>query len=443
MDRKTRIAGKKQAHFEALGYEPLRMKPAHFASGFFLALVGRVYANELLNQVAVTRANRGLLEGYAPEAVFQRLRAGKLIADGMTPAAVELLRMQVNGVVNNDAAMYPAFGPYRAKGNDYTFLSPRLLTGANRTDGYAGYFVARVLDATAAGTAVLDFARAVAVESPGTLERFVSPLLADADEAEPFDLAEKYESQYGAPTSTRIDGIAERMRMRTDGLARLCRNLEDYSHYCRIRYLVLGLLAWLMDYLLVTAAAGRARTMLFDFVGEKDGPIRSQSRACYARLREIVRRAYLDFAADPGAEDVFARADQPDEQNFKFLEEHFGDLVLRMGYAQPRASSVQQKHFDLQPDTLRVLLLTILHEDPADAMTFDDVCGRLRDTWSIVVGGCGGDYEALRDQGYFGFDEADLERNAAAFAERLKGLHLAVEPSDGLVLCSRNVGEAL
>lgn len=449
MDRKTKIARKRQAHFEALGYEPLRMKPAHFASGFFLALTGRVYANELLNQVAVTRANRGLLEGYAPEAVFQRLRGQKRIADGMTPAAVELLRMQVNGVVNNDAAMYPAFGPYRAKGNDYTFLSPRLLTGANRTDGYAGYFVARVLDATVAGTAVLDFARVVADESPGTLERFVNPLLADADEAEPFDLAEKHESQYGALTSTRIDGIAERMRTRTDGLARLCRNLEGYSHYRRIRYLVLGLLAWLMDHLLVTAAVGRARTMLFDFVGEKDGPIRSQSRACYARLRESVRSAYLDaaaaggFSADPVAEGVFARADRPDEQNFKFLEEHFGDLALRMGYAQPRASSVQQKHFDLQPDTLRVLMLTILHEDPARAMTFDDVCGRLRDTWSIVVGGVVGDYEALRQQGYFGFDEADIERNAAAFAERLKGLHLAVEPSDGLVLCSRVIGEAL
>ena len=448
MDQKTRIAGKKQAHFEALGYEPLRMKPAHFASGFFLALTGRVCANEILNQVAVTKANRGLLQGYAPEAVFQRLRAEKLIADGTTPAEVELLRMQVNGVVNNDAAMYPAFGPYRAKGNDYTFISPRLLTGENRTDGYAGYFVARVLDATAAGTAVLDFARAVADESPGTLERFVNPLLADAEEAEPFDLEEKYESKYGALTSTRINGIAERMRTQTDGLAHLCRNLADYSHYRRIRYVILGLLAWLMDYLLVTTAAGSTRTMLFDFVGEKDGPIRSQSRACYARLRETVRRAYLDFAAaggftaDPVAEGVFARADRPDEQNFKFLEEHFGDLALRMGYSQPRASSVQQKHFDLQPDTLRVLLLTILHEDPARAMTFDDVCGRLRDTWSIVVGGGVGDYEALRQQGYFGFDEADLERNAVAFADRLKGLNLAIEPSDGLVLCSRNIGEA-
>ena len=37
---------RKQAHFEALGYEPLRMKPAHFASGFFLALTGRVCSDE-------------------------------------------------------------------------------------------------------------------------------------------------------------------------------------------------------------------------------------------------------------------------------------------------------------------------------------------------------------------------------------------------------------
>ena len=59
------------------------------------------------------------------------------------------------------------------------------------------------------------------------------------------------------------------------------------------------------------------------------------------------------------------------------------------------------------------------------------------------MGGGGGDYEALRQQGYFGFDEADIERNALAFAERLKSLNLAHEPSDGLVLCSRDIGEAL
>ena len=41
---------KRQAHFRAFGYEPRRMKPAHFASGFFIALTGQVYANEVLNK---------------------------------------------------------------------------------------------------------------------------------------------------------------------------------------------------------------------------------------------------------------------------------------------------------------------------------------------------------------------------------------------------------
>lgn len=450
MDQTTRTARKKQAHFEALGYEPLRMKPAHFASGFFLALTGRGYRQELLNKVAVTKANKGLLEEYAPEAVFERLRNEKLIDDSMTQADVELLRIQVNGVVNNDAAMYPAFRPYRPKGNDYTFISPRLLTRANRTDGYAGHFVARVLAATATGKRVLDFAREVAKESPGTLERFITPLLTDA-EAEPFDLVEKYENAFGELDATRMSRIAGQMQAQTDALARLCKNLAGYSHYRGIRYVVLGLLVWLMHYLLAAAHShgDSGKVLLMDFVGENDGPIRSQSRTCYARLRETVRRAYLDFAAagcftdDPVAKGVFARVNRPDEQNFKFLEEHFGTLALRMGYAQPRASRVPQKHFELQPDTLRVLLLTILHEDPAHAMTFDDVCGRLRGTWNVVVGGGGRDYEVLREQGYFGFDEADLDRNAVAFASRLKDLNLAVEPSDGLVLCSSNIGEAL
>ena len=440
---------KKQAHFEALGYEPLRMKPAHFASGFFLALTGRVYANELLNKVAVTKANQGLRCGYAPEKVFERLRDEALIADGMTQTEVELLRVQVNGVVNNDDAMFPAFKPYRQAGNDYTFISPRLLTRARRTDGYAGHFVVQVLGATTAGNVVLDFARAFAEESPGTLERFVKPLLVDGA-SEPFTLAEKYASGYGELDSARISRIAGRMQRQTEALVRLCENLGDYSQYRRIRYAVLGLLAWLMSYLLATAAVRvPSQLLLFDFVGEKDGPIRSQSRACYARVRETVRRAYLDLAdaggfnGNPVAEGVFARAKRTEEENdFQFLEEHFRDVAVRMGYAQPRSVRVAQKHFEFQPDTLRALLLTILHANPAGAMTLDDVCSRLRDTWNIVVGGGGTDYEALRQQGYFGFDEADLERNALAFAERLKSLNLAVEPSDGLVLCSRDIGEA-
>ena len=437
---------KKQVHFEALGYEPLRMKPAHFASGFYLALSDEVHKNELLNKVAVIKATKGLQGEYSPEKVLGRLRGDGLIAETMTQAEVELLRIQINGIVNNDDAMYAAFSPHRAKGNDYTFISPRVLTMANRTDGYAGHFVATVLAATDAGREVLEFARAVAAESPGTLERFVNPLLPHGD-GEPASLAETYELGYGELSPGRIDRIAGEMRTQTESLARLCENLDDHGHYRRIRHLVIGLLAWLMSHLLRTAAALAADPLLlFDFLGEKDGPVRSQSQTCYARLREMVRSAYRDLAAagrfsgDPLATRVFARRNREEEGNFHFLEEHFGELAVRTGYAQPRGR-VSQKHFELQPDTLRTLILSILDHEAASAVTFEEVCTRLRETWNVVVGGVGADPETLRKQGYFGFDEADLQRNAVAFADRLKGLNLAVEPSDGLVLCSRDAGE--
>ena len=439
---------KKQAHFEALGYEPLRMKPAHFASGFFISLTDKVYADEVLNKVAVIKANKGLQEGYTPEAVVDRLRSDSLIADAMSQADVELLRVQVNGVVNNDAAMFPAFAPYRPKGNDYTFISPRLLTKANRTDGYAGHFMVNVLATTKSGRAVLAFARHVADEAPGTLERFVNPLLTSND-ADSSEIAGKYEEDYGKLGTARLDRVAARMQAQSEALARLCENLADYSHYRRIRYLILGLLAWLMTYLLRTAAVRTTEpVLLFDFVGPSNGPIRSQSQTCYSRLRETVGRAYREladagqFSASPIENGVFGRRGR-DEDDFRFLEQHFGDLALRMGYAQPRASRVPQKHFELQPDTLRALMLSILDHDAQSAIRFDEVCDRLNETWGIVVGGCGTDAETLRQQGYFGFDEANLQRNAIALAARLESLNMAVEPSDGLILCSRDVGEVL
>ena len=439
---------KKPAHHEALGYEPLRMKPAHFASGFFTALDDSVYVNELLNKVAVTKSNKGLIGDYSAEQVLDHLRDNELIEESMTQADVELLRILVNGIVNNDSAMYPAFKPYKPKGNDYTFISPRVLTKGSQTDGYAGYFIVTVLAATPEGMAVLDFARTISKECPSTLEHFVNPLL--TNDSESSGLAEKYDVDYGELTAGRIDPITEQMRTQTKALARLCENLADYSHYRRIRCLVLGLLAWLMNYLLRTAALkGTAPLLLCDFLGEKEGSIRQQSQTCYARLREIVRLAYQSLA-DAGrfsknwiADGFFARRNHEGAHDFQFLEQHFGELAVRMGYAQPRASQVPQKHFELQPDTLRTLMLSILHHEAASAITFDELCERLRSTWGIVVGGHTKDYEILRRSSYFGFDEADLQRNAAAFAAQLESLNLAVEPSDGLVLCSREIGEVL
>ena len=244
--------------------------------------------------------------------------------------------------------------------------------------------------------------------------------------------------------------MLRKWRYRAKAVARLCENLADYSHYRRIRYLVLGLLAWLMSYVIKTTAVGRPEPfLLFDFVGQSDGPVRSQSQTCYSRLRENIGHAYRDladagrFSGNPIEDKVFARKGSQGENDFRFLEGHFGDLALRMGYAQPRASSVPQKHFELQSDTIRTLMLSILDHDVQNATSFEEVCDRLRNTWGIVIGGSGGDAAKLRQQGYFGFDETHLRRNAAGFAERLGSLNLAIEPSDGLILCSRDIGEVL
>ncbi len=441
---------KRQAHFQAFGYEPLRMKPAHFASGFFIALTGQVYANKLLNKVAVISAKKGLQKTYAPEQVLARLQQDSRVAGAMKQPDVELLRVQVNGVVNNDDAMYPAFSPYSPKGNDYTFISPRVLTTANRTDGFAGFFVFTILGETAIGRAVLDTGRALADEPKGTLEQLVQPLLEDED-PETRELAESYENDFGVLDPERVSTIAADMQSETEALQRLCANLESYSHYRKIRYYILGLLAWLMSYLLKTASPGTSQRpiLLFDFSGERNGRIRTQSQVCYARLRENVRRSYTEFAAagrfdfDPVSAGLFSPKTRPDDTDFRFLESHFHELALRMGYIQPRGSRVPQKHFELQPDTLRVLMLSILDADAGNAVDLDEACERLRDTWRVVVGALGTDFEALRAQDYFGFDEEDLRHNTAAFSRLLKSLNMAFEPSDGLVLCSTDTGDIL
>ena len=438
---------KKQAHFQAFGYEPMRMKPAHLASGFFIALTDEVHVNELLNKVAVIKSSKGLLGDYAMEAVLDRLMEEERIVDTMTQSEIEQLRVQVNGVVDNDDAMFGAFRPLRTKGNDYTFISPRLLTKDSRMDGYAGLFMATVLATNDAGRVVLDFARDVASEPAGTLAQFINPLLVDGD-GESSGILEKYRNVHGELTTSRIESVAAQMRTQTSALGRLCENLDDYSHYRRIRYFVIGLQFWLMSYLLTTAAVGTAKPLLlFDFVGNHDEPIRTQSQACYAQLRETVRRAYREFAEagrfgeDPIAAGTFARRNRPGDHDFKFLEEHFGTLAVRMGYAQPRASNVALKHFEFQPDTLRAMMLSVFPQCATDTVDFAQVCAALADTWNIRIGGLTDDLEMLRNQGYFGFDEADLQRNSVAFAARLKELNLAIEPSDGLVLCAKHISE--
>ena len=329
---------KKTAHLQVFGYEPLRMKPAHFASGFFIALTGKVFKNELLNQVAVVKANRGLLGNYQHDAVVQRLANGNRIAEPLRAdeVSVEQLRIQVNGVVNNDHAMYPAFSPYKPKGNDYTFISPRLLTNQDRTDGYAGFLVASVLNTTNTGKLILNHGRGLAKESAQTLEHFVTPLLDKEVEANELNLEGKYKEVFGSHlTNERLGKISRLMALETDALLRLCENFGEYSHYKRVRFYVLGLLAWLTSYLLKTSSTLESNPLLFfDFSGSKSSRTRFQSVVCYARMRETVGQAYEvfsetgKFSPDPVKANLFTKKSTrgkhiENDHDFSFLEQHF------------------------------------------------------------------------------------------------------------------------
>lgn len=174
---------KQKIHGRAFGYEPGRMKPVHFATGYFLAVTGQWYRLEWLNKLAVTSHSDGLKDGYLPENLFEALQ-NERIGPRVDLAKLEALRQQVNAVVDNDAAVFAAFSPYSQFGNDYTFTSARFVTNHKRKDGFAGYFVARVLEHSDEGRAVREFSTQWISQTADPFERFVTPLLDTESQAQ-------------------------------------------------------------------------------------------------------------------------------------------------------------------------------------------------------------------------------------------------------------------
>ena len=201
-------------------------------------------------------------------------------------ADVELLRVQVNGVVNNDDAMYPAVPPLpRRRETTTPSFSPRVLTDANRTDGFAGSssspFSARPHQAGPSSTPGVRSRRNRRARSSNSSSRCSLtriPLVRELAE----ELRERFRRARSNRASRQSPPTCRRKRRRS---SRLCANMQGYSHYKKIRFYILGLLAWLMSYLLKTACNRPSATPLlfFDFTGRKEGRIRSQSQACYAR----------------------------------------------------------------------------------------------------------------------------------------------------------------
>jgi hypothetical protein len=431
---------KEDVHFQAMGFEPFRMKPVHFATGFFLSVAGAHYTLETLNKLSVIKHKTGLRKEYAPENLLHALQDSEVVEHDITEAELRLLRMQINGVMDNDSAVFAAFKPYKKPfGNDYTLVSDRFLTSEARLDGYSGHFIHRVLDTTTEGRAVTEFARHCIEHHSSPIEQLVAPLLDSEDLRVEWD--NPYPQKFGTLSDERLAGAADLMSRQTAAVSKLCRNLEcGVSHQTKLRGLIMGLCSWLFIYLQKTARRAKgteAKTpILFcDFLGGKNERVRSLSRICFARQRQLVFESYRAMWARHALECTEEDFEAVAEGRFKFLDEHFSDLAIRIGFAQPRAHQARRKHFELQPDTARLLCSSILGAD--DVLRFEQLAAELRATWGVCVGACDDDLAVLRADGYEGLDDDDdLGPNRDALISLFKTLNLATEPSDGLVLCA-------
>jgi hypothetical protein len=230
------------------------------------------------------------------------------------------------------------------------------------------------------------------------------------------DMLAEYTTKFGDLTSERLQTISQLMKTETEALVLLCQNLQRReSKYSRLRHLILGLGTWLFRYLLKIATPAEQRpTLLLDFSDRADSRLRVQSRWCYNRHYNNVLELYNrwnqqgSYAGDIEEAGIFVKKNgkkAAQGSDYAFLSEHYLELAVRMGLAQPRSGSTY-KHFELQPDTLRTLLLSVFAPDAVEEIS--TVAPLLRDNWGLVFGGCPDDWRYLRDDGYNGIDEEDL-----------------------------------
>jgi hypothetical protein len=428
---------KQPIHFAAFGYEPGRMKPIHLATGYFLAITGRFFRLEWLNKAAVISHKDGLKDDYVTATLLDALRADHRLGDRIDGAKLNTIRGHLNAVMDNDAAVFAAYAPYSTFGNDYTLSSARFVTSHKRLDGYAGYFLSRVLSRTETGQAIIDFSRRWIEEAADPVERFTEPLLDLPETAH--DWVNQFESKFGNFDDTRLDQIAARMASQTGACRLLCQNLDlSTPHPARLRFLIIALGMWLLTYLVAEAADASDESggsiLFMDFLGKTRSRCRAQSCASFARHRELIYRAYPAWKDAGRFADLDAHYGEF-KNDFKILEQHFSDLAVRIGLAQPRAAQAKRKHYELQPDTCRTLLTSVM--EAGELADLPTISKRLKETWGACIGAGVDDRADLHAAGYLGLDDDDdLRPNRAAFVRLLKTLDLAFEPSDGLVLCA-------
>lgn len=443
-ERRADTAAERRVHGAILGYQPLRMKPVHFATSFLLALTGRFYRLEYLNKASVLkiapRDTQRIRDEYPSDRLYPLLIEQGRLDPTVNLEAFRTLRAHLGAAYNNDgAALAAAFDPYSTFGADYSAPSTRYISNKSKNHGHSGSFVMRIFEASSEGRETLKEIRELLELPPPPLAVLGTPLLDEDDEP----WVDEHDELFGPIDAVRADAIAMRMSDVTEAVRRLVRNLIRQRSNYSLRYLVLGLCCWLFTYILRQASAGPL--LLIDALQGGNPRIRAQSRSTYARLLDQFSSSYdrafaTGLAGSLSATDWNVFASSSDA--LQVLDEHFRDLGVRIGIVQPRSAVAKHKHVELQADTLRVLALSLL--DEGQVLTMPEFATHLHATWSLVVGAGLQDGELLRSSRFGPLDrDDDLRPNAAAFEALMIRLGLAIEPSDGLTLVAINAEELI
>jgi len=421
----------------SVGYHPFRMKTVHFATSFLLCVSGRYRILKLLNQVSNPKSvEKSPGDPYVTSNLYELLKnadfspLGQLVSEN----DFAFLRNHLCATFNNDgAALGAAFPPYSTYGFDFSTPSPEFLANASKNHGNAGALVYSILTQTVDGQLFLELAKKIFESSSSPSAALGMPFV------------EKETEDYPSPAEVLSDDfpvgdlgvLSQKMTPQTKALLNLARNLDMLSPAYALRQLIIGVGSWFLLYLIKTAS-GEDALVVPDFSGLSTGRIRTQARACFARhisaFGRLVSTKISEHAIEVTSDEIDAFQILSDDVTTEF-EGHFNDFSIRIGWAQPRATNVKQKHFETVPDTLRVLLMSILAHD--EIVTIDEIAERLLDSWRICIGLVPTNHDLLTNQGYSPLDhDADLRVNRRHFKNLAIALGLAREPSDGLVLFS-------
>lgn len=433
------VAALRLVHGGALGYQPYRMKPVHFATGFVIALTGLSYKLEILNKVSIPKASpqthSAKPDPYLLDEVRTALVESETLHADVDPASLGLLRSHLQAMLDNDGGSFAMFSPYKSQSNDYSLPATEYASGQSKNHGGAGSFVLKVLERTVEGREFIERARRILKDLPPPQADLGRPLLDEDGVEDEVD----YEATFGVDQA-QIDRAADLMSDQTAALALLASNIERLRFLYAVRYLLLGLCSWL--YLYMMRRNDNEPVLLIDACRGLNTRTRGQSCAAYARQLNVWSASYDVWSEQaPEREEAWSRFRGKDKVR-RDIDDHFRDFGVRIGFVQPRAAQARQKHFELSPDTLRVIAMSVLGE--GEVLQFPDFARLLRDRWFLYTGAARADGELLFGHGFTPLDEDDdLKRNADEFASLMINLGLAVEPSDGLVLCALDVAELI